>query len=120
MGLFINESQHPTVFKNTGELNAVNQVECRSDYLSELVKEQQASNKSFHVAINGIRNAQYNFDRRQSRQWNEIKGRLSELKELNAQHEKMEHLVIDWLEKLENQNKKLQMIMMNEKRGKKT
>lgn len=120
MGLFINESQHPTVFKNTGELNAVNQVECRSDYLSELVKEQQASNKSFHVAINGLRNAQNNFDRRQWRQWNEIKGRLSELKEINAQHEKMEHQVIDWLEKLENQNKKLQMIMMNEQRGKKT
>lgn len=95
MGLFINENQHPRVFKNNGELISANQVEFQSDYLSELVKEQQLSNQSVQQAIYSLENTQTEFSEQQLTQWKEIDKRLSELKELHSQHQILEHEVLD-------------------------
>ncbi|MCL6572456.1 MAG: hypothetical protein K6T88_12355 [Bacillus sp. (in: Bacteria)] len=41
MGLFINTSDHPDVYKNEQPLYETNQLFSRNDYLSELLIEQQ-------------------------------------------------------------------------------
>lgn len=113
MGLFINNSQYP-VFKNNRTLTENNQVEFRSNYMTELLKEQQSSNEVVYQAINALKNTHNQSNLQQSKQIMAINNKLHELQKMNIQQKQLEHQVIEWLEKLEDRNIKLQMIMTDE------
>ena len=118
MGLFINDSQHPGVFKNNGELKASNQVEFRSNYLTDFMLSQEATNQSFLDNIIRLNNSQQQYGDQQITHWNEINKRLEYLKELNTQHELVEKQIQSGLQKLEQQNEKLHHLITEEQLGK--
>lgn len=118
MGLFINDGQHPDVFKTNGKLVEPNQAEFTSNYLTELIKEQQTSNLSVQRAIHVLKNSQNIASRQQARQWQQVDKRLNELSLLNTQHEQLERQVIDWLEKLDARNSQLQKMVNTEQQDK--
>lgn len=105
MGLSTNGSRHSRVFINNDQLIDNNQVEYKSDYLAEFVKEQQASNELLHRAIRVLKQHHTNVTVKQMNKWRVIDRQLGEL---NGQHEKVEQHITGWLEKLENQNQELQ------------
>lgn len=119
MGLFINDSQHPEVFKNNGQLKASNQEEFRSNFLSEFLESQEATNQSFLEGIVRLNESQQRFANQHTTSWNEINKRLQYLKEINVQHELVEKQIQIGLQKLEQQNEKLQVLITEEQLGKK-
>ena len=119
MGLFINESQHPGVFKNRGDLKAINQEEYRSNYLSEFMLQQHATNQSLLDTVTRLNNIQHRFNHEQVAQWSAITERLHDLKELHAKHELVEQQIQHGLEQLEQQNKSMQLSIADEQHGKK-
>ncbi len=118
MGLFINEYQNPGVFKNTAEIKAPNQTEYRCNHLSEFILDQNTANEAFLRAIKGLRKSQYHYGHQQITQSYEMNAKLQELKELNIKHELVEKQVYNWLEKLEQQNHTIQLLIKDEQLGK--
>lgn len=118
MGLFINENEHPGLFRQTTLPTQPNQIEYRRDAMADFMEEQIASNKNIHRAIDILNNSQNKITQQQIRRWKEIEERLIELKFLTSRHEKLEHDVIDWLEKLENQNFELHGLIKSEQQDK--
>lgn len=114
MGLFINKKQHPEVYKNKGALIEPNQVEYCINAFTEFVKEQKASNKNLKKAINGISNNQEKYRLQQNRQWKELEHRVLELKRLHHEHEKVEKQFMLWLQRLENKQDGLQVMIQND------
>ena len=107
MGLYMNNNEHPTLFKNNGQLIDNNQAEYRSNYLSDLIKDQQTSNQLVQRSIQVLKNAQNRSNQRQTLNLKTLKKQLNELKELHTQHHQIEKQVLDWLEKLEVRNAEL-------------
>ena len=95
MGLFINEHEHPSLFKNTGNLDSTNQLEFRSNSLTEFVTKQQATNMSVHRAIYVLKNSQNKMKQRQMRKWKEMNGRLRDLTVLQARYENLLKLFLE-------------------------
>ena len=58
MGLFMKEDEYPGLFKNRGRLIDNNQTDFRSDYLSDIIKDQQTSNELIQRAIQALKNTQ--------------------------------------------------------------
>lgn len=114
MGLYINDGKHLQVFKNNGQLIDNNQMEYKSDYLAEFVKEQHASNELLHRAIRALKQNQTNVTVRQMNKWRMMDKQLGELKELNGQHEKAEQRMTEWLEKLETKNQEIHRTVTDE------
>lgn len=115
MGLFINSSKHRDIFKNDSKLNEPNQNFFKRDNLSEMVKEQQRINDLFYHSFHGLEAL---YEQQASTQANQRKGiskRLSELKEMNLHHEKVESHVVERLKNLEDENGKMQVLMENER-----
>ncbi len=54
MGLFINNLEHPRVFKNEGSIQEPNQAYFKIDYVSELVKRQEEVNEKLLHAFYGL------------------------------------------------------------------
>ena len=114
MGLFMNDGKHARVFINKGPLLDNNQAEFLSDYLAEFVREQQAANVLLHRTIRVLKQNQTNVTVRQLNKWKAVDRQLGELKNLNGQHEQAEQRVLDWLERLEAQNRDLHLTMTDE------
>jgi len=54
MGLFINNLEHPRVFKNEGSIQEPNQAYFKIDYVSELVRRQEEVNEKLLHAFYGL------------------------------------------------------------------
>lgn len=114
MGLYMNDNEHPTLFKNHGPLIDNNQAEYRSDYLSEIIEKQQTSNQLVQRAIQGLKNNQYRSNQRHVLNIKTVTKQLNHLKKLHTQHQQIEQQVMDWLEKLEVQNAELHATITDE------
>ena len=117
MGLFMKDDEHSGLFKNNGRLIDNNQTDFRSDYLSDMIKDQQTSNQLIQRTIQALKNAQNRSNQRQIKEWKTLDKQLNELKELNTKHEQIEKQVMDWLEKLEARHAELQTTMTDEQLG---
>lgn len=117
MGLFMNDQQHPGLFKNSGRLVDNNQEEYRSDYFSEVIREQQTANQLIQRTIQALKNAQNRSNQRQIQDWKTVDKQLGELKELHSQHEQIEKQVMDWLQKLEARHTELHVTVTDEQLG---
>ena len=114
MGLFMKDDEHLGVFKNNGRLIDNNQTDFRSNYLSDMISDQQAANQLIHRAIQSLKNTQSHSNQRHIQEWETVDKQLNELKELHIQHEQIEKQVTDWLEKLAAKQDKLQMMLADE------
>ena len=117
MGLFMNDQQHPGLFKNSGRLVDNNQAEYRSDYFSEIIREQQTANQLIQRTIQALKNAQNRANQRQIQDWKTVDKQFIELKELHSQHEQIEKQVMDWLQKLEARHTELHVTVTDEQLG---
>lgn len=114
MGLFMKDDEHLGLFKNSGRLIDNNQTDFCSDYLSDMIKNQQTANQLIQRAIQALKNAQNRSNQRQIKDWKTLEKQLHDLKELHAKHEQLEQQVIDWLEKLEAGHQVLHTTVTNE------
>ncbi|ASN06756.1 hypothetical protein [Virgibacillus necropolis] len=115
MGLFINNSRHVDLFKNEGNIDEPNQSYFKRDHFEELVKGQLKVNESLNHSIHGLKSLYEQQEFAQSNKWKEVSNSLNELKISNVQQEKDQRFVVDRLKRLENENKKLQVIMEDER-----
>lgn len=114
MGLFINNGEHLDVFRNKGEIKGPNQDTFHIDYLSELIDEQKKVNQSLSGAFRELEKLLQQHENKHIKDNQDIGKRLSELRQMNLQHEKFESRVMDWLAKLDDKNMKLQELAENE------
>ncbi|QCR32646.1 hypothetical protein [Lysinibacillus sp. SGAir0095] len=115
MAIYINK-EHPGVFCNTETVPEPNQVEFRRDYLSELIEQQLVENRKLQHSFVHMQLSQNDWNQHQSIQYKKLDKRINELKELQEHQEAMEHQVIDWLEKIEDQNNIMQQTINYDQR----
>ncbi|MBP1970188.1 hypothetical protein J2Z83_002306 [Virgibacillus natechei] len=104
MGLYINQDNHTDIFKNNTVINEPNQGIFIRNHMAEMIEEQQKVNQALHRSFHGLKNLQEQQGIVQTGRWQEVGGRLNELKEMNLQQEKLEGQVLERLQKLENEN----------------
>ncbi|MFD1039302.1 hypothetical protein ACFQ3N_12995 [Virgibacillus byunsanensis] len=114
MGLFVNTSEHPEVFKNKKPINEPNQGYFKYDFFSELVKEQKEVNDSLLEAFREIKIQHKQNQNNQASKWKDIGKQLNDLKERNVKHENFERQAMEWLTMLDKNNTKLKGILENE------
>lgn len=119
MGLYMNDDRHPGMYRGSKKLNESNQVIERQDYLTQVLSNQQKTNRTFNRAIYGLRHSQKKLETRQSNQWKELMEHLEEMRDLSDRHEELEQAVLAWLKSLELKNRKLQLVLKNEQKAKK-
>lgn len=113
MGLYINRDNHMDIYKNDRKIDEPNQGFFIRNHVEEMIKEQKSINDSLHRSFHRLKWLQQQNEYKQSGQWQEIDGKLKELKEINQQHEKLEEQVVTQLKKLENENSKVQHLLEN-------
>ncbi|SET53869.1 hypothetical protein SAMN05216389_11439 [Oceanobacillus limi] len=111
MGIFINKSDHPSVFQKNDEIEEPNQSYFQTDYFSELIKEQQKLNQSLTKSLDVIKERHRKFEYQEAAKWKDVQMKLYELQRSSAKHEEFEHNVREWLVMLESNNQKLQGYM---------
>lgn len=113
MGLFINHSMHPEVFKNKSKINASNQMESKSDFLSEWMDEQRKAfaliNVQFHTLEKSIGKQEY----RQISDRRTMEHRFDELAQNNSRQLRFENEVLHSLKKLDTNNRTVQRMLTN-------
>lgn len=115
MGLFMNNEQHHGMYKNSEEINEPNQTTFRRDHLVELLKAQQINHDVLHKSIQKLSMLSEQRENKQSIEWQGIISRLSGLEKANNQQEQQTFQMMEQLIALTDENKKLQMMMENER-----
>ncbi|MDN4493550.1 hypothetical protein [Ureibacillus aquaedulcis] len=115
MAIYINK-EHPGVFCNNQPIPEPNQVEYRRDYLSEVINQQMIENRKLQQSFVHMQLSQNDWNQHQAIQYKKLNKRFNELRVLQEQQEAMEHRVIDWLEKIEDQNSILQQTINYDQR----
>lgn len=111
MGLFINNEQHHSMYKNSREIFEPNQATFRRDHLSELLKEQQKMNESFHKSILKLGILHEQRGQKQFNQWQEVNNSLGRLEKI---HHQQALQMMEQLKALTAENKNLQMMIEND------
>jgi len=114
MGLFINTDKHPDILKNNGHIVDLNQSFFKRDHLSELLKEQQKTNETLNQSFSELKDLFEKQESKQTSHWKYIQKGISEQKNVNVQHEKVENHVLTWLKELDAKDSKLQMTLRND------
>ncbi|WP_026567005.1 hypothetical protein [Bacillus sp. UNC41MFS5] len=104
MGLFINNREHPNVFKNKHEINTPNQELSRQDFFSELINEQQKANAVLEKALAELGFKTQAQEETQLIHWNHLDEQLNDLRNRLESNENANHqLVLQMNEQLELQ-----------------
>lgn len=104
MGLFINNSEHPDVYKNRRNLQPSNQMVSRQDFLSELINEQKKTNVALKKALSDLGLQSQHQEEIQINQWHNVADQLIDLKTRLERYEDANHqLVVQMNEQFELQ-----------------
>ncbi|MBV7504606.1 hypothetical protein KW850_04905 [Bacillus sp. sid0103] len=115
MGLFINNSDHPDVYKNKRQLHTSNQVVSRQDFLSELINEQHKANTALEKALSELGNQTQLQEKTQFSQWNHVGEQLNDLRNRMERYEDANHqLVLQMNKQLELQIEVVEKITKQE------
>lgn len=115
MGLFINNSEHPDVYKNRQNPQASNQVVSRQDFLSELMKEQKQTNAGLKKALSELGLQSQHQEVIQINQWHNVADQLKDLKARLERYEDANHqLVLQMNEQFELQKVVAKKMMKQE------
>lgn len=106
VGLFINNREHPEVFKNNKKIRAQNQKIFKVDYLSELIIQQREANEALTHSFLDLKILYEQQGKTNTKQWTEIGNQLDELRDIHLKHEKFERDVIEWLSKVNDKSEK--------------
>lgn len=94
MGLFINNSEHPDVYKNRHNLRASNQTVSRQDFLSELINEQKKTNVALKKALSDLGLQSQHQEVIQINQWHNVADQLKDLKTRLERYEDAKHQLV--------------------------
>jgi chromosome segregation ATPase len=94
MGLFINNSEHPDVYKNRQNPQASNQVVSRQDFLSELMNEQKKTNAGLKKALSELGLQSQHQEEIQINQWHNLADQLKDLKTRLERYEDAKHQLV--------------------------
>ena len=111
MALFINDEQHPDVFKSNEIIYAPNQRLFQRDYLSELMEEQQKANDLLQYSLRKLENSFVQQEQALTHQSKKIGNQSYKIDELNFQHEEFENQIVNWMKKLEAENRNQQVVL---------
>ena len=104
MGLFINNSEHPEVYKNNQQLNPTNQIVSRQDFLTQLMNEQHKANASLEKALSELGFKNQLQEESQLNQWNHVGEQLTDLRKRLERTEDANHqLIVQMKEQMELQ-----------------
>ncbi|PLS07191.1 hypothetical protein [Neobacillus cucumis] len=114
MGLYINKKAHPSLFKNSSQLAAPNQVESRQDFLTELMKEQQKANHALNQALTDLQKRYQQQTEDQNSQWKQVDYQLNDLKNSTLRQHKFENEIVTNLHSLHEKNIQLEAMVEKE------
>ncbi len=107
MGLFVNDGQHPEVFKNKAGIIEPNQSFYKKDPVDEMMKEQQLANEALQQSLREMEIAFKQQEQIQVTRLKKLEHQLEKLHEQHQVHEDHESHVVAWLEKHETKNEVL-------------
>ena len=115
MGLFINNSEHPEVYKNNQQLNSSNQMVSRQDFLTQVMNEQHKANAALEKALSELGFKNQIQKESQLAQWNHVGDQLTDLRKRLERSEDANHqLVVQMKEQLELQKSVSEIITKQE------
>lgn len=109
----MNTQTHPNLFKNNARLSEPNQSYYKSDYLKELLREQDKVNHSFQKSMKDLRRSLQSHQISESKRWQEVSKDLELIKEKNKQHQIFEKQTREWMIMLERNSQELHRIVEN-------
>ena len=86
MGLFINNENHPAIYKNQAQLTEPNQTIYKQDYLAELMTKQDQANAELKNTIQSLEKTLQKQNQLQSNQVKRIRTDVRELAEGQSEH----------------------------------
>jgi hypothetical protein len=106
VGLYINNNQHPEVFKSRKKIKEPNQTLMIKNFLTEIIDEQQQANVSLSKTLEEIKQRTIEYENVQAIQWDDLSDQLNELKTHTLKNSEFESLVIQWLKTLDERMEK--------------
>ncbi|MCZ2260520.1 hypothetical protein [Sporosarcina sp. G11-34] len=107
MALFINNDNHPDVYKSQLDIKEPNQSVYKQDYMSEMIKEQKEANELLRKSFQELEEEYKKQTQLQSRRITSIKYNLKKLDDRSTEQKEVESGVIDSLEKYGEKNEEL-------------
>lgn len=114
MGLYINNQEHPDVYKNKGQMKEPNQSYARQDFLTELIKEQLAANESLKKSLAEIKSRAMAQEKWHSAQWRQVDSQLNELWKSSLDQQNKDEEIIQSLQSINAENVNLQTSLKEE------
>src|SRR5690625_698556 len=103
MGLFINNLEHPRVFKNEGSIQEPNQAYFKIDYVSELVRRQEEVNEKLLHAFYGLQVIHRQQAYAARIRWEATDRQVKKLEDSNLRQERLSEDTVAWQLRLEQQ-----------------
>jgi len=111
MGLFINEGEHPDVFRNDDDLPDPNQGVTKIDEYTEMIQEQWRVNQALNRNVISLKKQLEQQELAQLRRWRTVRNQLSELKKSHYWQKKYEQHLMEKLRELDNKHTGLQQTL---------
>ena len=114
MGLFINNLDHPRVFKNQESIHEPNQAYFKIDYVSELVKRQEEVNEKLLHAFYGLQSNYQQQTYTARNRWEAMDGQVKKLGDSHLRQEELSENTVASQHRLEQQVTNLHDILVKE------
>ncbi|GGA83305.1 hypothetical protein [Ornithinibacillus halotolerans] len=113
MSLFINKKLHPTVFKNNASIKEPNQSYYETNYLKELIENQNKLNDSFHQSMKNFKISLQKHRHNDENRWQEVKHDIEVIKQSEQKHQEFEKEMRGWIKLLKQNNQELHRIVQS-------
>ena len=104
MGLYVNKSDHPDVYKNKRDVSTSNQEYVRRNFLNDLLNEQQKTNHVLNETINELKSQYKQYKKTQNTKWKSVNRKIHYLKKSNQQHTETDNKILQQLDTLDEKN----------------
>lgn len=114
MGVFMNQNDHPNIYKNNQTIHTSNQKIVHHNALTELMNEQQKATMALIQAIAELNMRYEQLEEKQSIQWNQFQNQMNDLTVNSRQREAVEGQLMQHLHILEEKSVSLQSLLEQE------
>lgn len=111
VSIFINTHSHPTLFKSNDSKEGPNQSYFKSDYVKELLEEQDQMNEAFQKSMESLRIAFQWHQFNDENKWENVVQDIEQIRDKTRQHEEMDKKMREWLMMLEHNSEELHRVV---------
>jgi small-conductance mechanosensitive channel len=111
LGLYINDEDHPSVFKNEKNIDAPNQHYKKYNYMTELIEEQKEANLELIQSIQDFNKLYKKQEKKHNIQWNNMDSQMKDLKIRNDYLTEYGSQIVERLYTLDAKYKQLETIL---------